>query len=63
MDKKTIWQSKTFLVNLVALVLFIYAWVKPDVQLPADAVGTIVAAINIILRMITGKPIEFRKSK
>lgn len=59
MNTKTLWQSKTFWVNLIAALSFLLqketgTMIDPDLQ------GLLLAGANIILRMITKKPVRIR---
>ena len=61
-NQKEIWKSKTFWVNVIALVVFLVQiiWDK-DFVLPIEIQGAILAVINFILRWATKEPIVWRK--
>jgi uncharacterized membrane protein len=62
-ESKALWQSRTFWVNMVALVFAMLASLK--VALPADltqeaavtAIMGVLGAVNIVLRLLTDRPI------
>ena len=58
MDNKTWFESKTLWVNLLAMVSVLFLG-KSGVDLPTDWQITALAVINIILRLVTKKPIEW----
>lgn len=57
-NSKELWKSKTFWVNLIALVIFIVQifWV-PDFTIPLEIQGALLALINFVLRLITKEEI------
>ena len=57
-NSKELWKSKTFWVNLIALVIFIVQifWV-PDFTIPLEIQGALLAVINFVLRLITKEEI------
>ena len=58
MDSKTWFTSKTLWVNLLAMVSALLIR-KAGVDLPTDWQITALSVINIILRLVTKKPIEW----
>ena len=58
MEGKKIWESKTFWVNLIALVAIVVQTYTGFVVTPERQVE-ILGVINIILRLVTKKPIEW----
>jgi len=56
--QKGYWKSKTFWVNLIAIVAFIIQmfWIK-DFIIPVEIQGSILAFINFVLRWITKEEI------
>lgn len=74
MKTKSIFQSKTFWLNLIVGVLAIIALIDPTILIAfgipeasqmqvMQVVGVIVAVLNLILRMITGQPIALNANK
>ncbi len=61
-NQKEVWKSKTFWVNIIALVVFLIQiiWDKNFV-IPPEVQGSILAVINFILRLITKEEIVWRK--
>jgi len=57
-NSKELWKSKTFWVNIIALVIFIVQifWV-PDFTIPLEIQGALLALINFVLRLITKEEI------
>lgn len=66
MNQKDFWKSKTFWVNMIAMVAFIIQllWIK-DFVIPVEIQGAILAVINFILRWATKEEIiwDTRKLK
>jgi predicted histidine transporter YuiF (NhaC family) len=66
MNQKDFWKSKTFWVNLIAIIVFVIQmlWIK-DFAIPAEIQGAILAVINFILRWATKEEIiwDTRKLK
>lgn len=62
--QKGYWKSKTFWVNLIAIVAFlIQLFWERDFIIPVEIQGTILAFINFVLRWITKEEIVWdRKS-
>ena len=61
METKKIYESRTFWVNLVAIigiVLNSLYGIELDAELQATLATSVLAVINIILRLITSKPIR-----
>jgi len=56
--QKGYWKSKTFWVNLIAIVAFIIQmfWIK-DFIIPVEIQGSILAFINFVLRWVTKEEI------
>ena len=59
MESKSIWTSKTFYVNIIALVGMIIQGVTGKEIISLEIQGTILAGINIILRFITKQPVTW----
>ena len=59
MEEKKIWASKTLYLNLLAIVAIIVQYTTGQELLGAEAQVAILAVINLILRMVTGKPIKW----
>jgi len=53
MESKSIWVSKTFWTNLLALAAMIAQGVSGKEVMPMEAQASILGVINIILRFIT----------
>ena len=66
MNQKDFWKSKTFWVNLIAIIVFAIQmlWIK-DFVIPVEIQGAILAVINFILRWATKEEIiwDTRKLK
>ena len=66
MNQKNFWKSKTFWVNLIAIIVFVIQmlWIK-DFVIPVEIQGAILAVINFILRWATKEEIiwDTRKRK
>jgi len=66
MNQKDFWKSKTFWVNLIAIIVFVIQmlWIK-DFVIPVEIQGAILAVINFILRWATKEEIiwDTRKRK
>ena len=66
MNQKDFWKSKTFWVNLIAIIVFVIQmlWIK-DFVIPVEIQGAILAVINFVLRWITKEEIiwDTRKLK
>lgn len=67
MDAKVWWQSKTFWLNLVAIVVAVgyYLLDTPGI-VPAQYVSYVVAglgALNIVLRFVSDQPITLTRKK
>jgi predicted histidine transporter YuiF (NhaC family) len=66
MNQKDFWKSKTFWVNLIAIIVFVIQmlWIK-DFVIPVEIQGAILAVINFILRWATKEEIiwDTRKLK
>ena len=56
-DTKKWWKSKTVWTNIVAIVSGIGAIFVGDVDLTAGLAPIIIAAVNIVLRILTKKPV------
>ena len=59
METKSIWQSKTFWVNIISIVAILGATYGFDIDTETQAMlaTTVLAVINIILRFVTKQPI------
>ena len=64
MNQKVFWKSKTFWVNLIAIIVFVIQmlWNK-DFVIPAEIQGAILAVINFILRWTTKEEINWDTRK
>lgn len=66
MNQKDFWKSKTFWVNLIAIIVFVIQmlWIK-DFVIPVEIQGAILAVINFVLRWATKEEIiwDTRKLK
>lgn len=64
MNQKDFWKSKTFWVNMIAMVAFIIQllWIK-DFVMPVEIQGAILAVINFILRWATNEEIVWDTRK
>ena len=64
MEAKPIWASRTFWVNMVALVASVAGVFGTDVGLAAEqqtaVVGGIIAVANIVLRVVTKGPVRMK---
>ena len=62
MEGKSIWESKTFWVNAIAIIISIAGVFGLDLNLSADeqtaVVTTIMGVVNIVLRFTTKEPIK-----
>ena len=65
MNQKDFWKSKTFWVNLIAIIVFIVQLYVKDFVIPIEIQGAILAVINFILRWVTKEEIiwDTRKLK
>jgi len=61
MDKKAWFESKTLWVNLLAIVAIIVQCATGTEVFDIEAQATVLAFINLVLRMVTGKPLSLRK--
>lgn len=59
MDSKSIFFSKTFWVNAIALVAMVIQGVTGKEFLSLEIQGGILAGINVILRFITKQPVTW----
>jgi hypothetical protein len=57
---KTFWKSKTFWVNLIALLAYVIFGVD---AVPPEMLATILVGINYLLRLITKEPIIWTGKK
>ena len=64
MNQKDFWKSKTFWVNLIAIIVFVIQmlWIK-DFVIPVEIQGAILAVINFMLRWITKEEIVWDTRK
>ena len=60
---KSIFLSKTFWVNFLAMAFMIINHFYPLVELTPELQVIILGVINIILRLITGQPIDWTVKK
>ncbi len=61
MNQKDFWKSKTFWVNLIAIIVFIVQLYVKDFVIPIEIQGAILAVVNFILRWITKEQLVWRK--
>jgi len=59
-ETKVFWQSKMFWVNLLAAWALISQGVIGYEVFPIEHQATILAAVNLFLRFITGKPLVWK---
>ena len=59
MSTKKFYLSKTFWVNVLALLVFVIQFYRQDFVMPAEVLASILAIINLILRWITKEPVEW----
>jgi hypothetical protein len=66
MNTKSIWQSKTFWANLVggfvAVAPVLGIDLGMDTETQATVVGGIMAVVNVVLRLMTNKPVGLKVS-
>jgi hypothetical protein len=66
-DPKPVWESKTLWVNvLTAVAMIIAAAVAQPDLIPAEAMRYVVfalAAVNIILRLVTSQPVTLTRNE
>lgn len=60
-DSKTVWTSKTFWINIIAMVFLIIQYTITDFVAPPQAQASVLAVVNIILRLITKTEIVWDK--
>jgi len=58
--KKPIWTSKTFWVNIMAVVVMALQ-TQTGFIIDLEAQAAILAVINVILRAVTGPPVSWKK--
>ncbi|MFA6111613.1 MAG: hypothetical protein WDA75_22870 [Candidatus Latescibacterota bacterium] len=56
MPAKLFWESRTFWANAIAILLTLIAYFG-DREIPAEAAVSLLAMINLVLRLVTNKPI------
>lgn len=61
-EKKPIYLSKTFWVNVIALIAMLAQTQTGFIISPEEQIA-IIAVINILLRVVTGQPIEMEYKK
>ena len=59
MEAKHIWQSKMFWTNLIALGGIIAQYATGNVVLDIEAQAIILALVNLVLRIVTNKPVTW----
>ena len=59
MSTKKFYLSKTFWVNVLALLVFVIQFYRQEFVLPAEAQAGVLAIINLLLRWITKEPVEW----
>lgn len=60
MESKKLWESRTLWINLIAiagLVLNSFYGIELDAEIQATLATSVLAVINIVLRLVTSKPI------
>lgn len=57
MNEKSLWLSKTFWVNIIAIIAIIIQYKFTGFVLTPEIQASILAVVNIILRLITKKEI------
>ena len=57
MDSKSIWLSKTFWINVFAIVAMVVQMVFTGFVVPAEWQVTFLGVVNIILRLVTKQPV------
>lgn len=63
MDTKPIWASKTFWANIIGAAVSlgtVFGLELSDPEQQTALVGGIMAAVNIVLRLITDKPVRMK---
>ena len=56
MPAKLFWESRTFWANAIAILLMLVAYFT-DMDVPAEASLTVLAMVNLVLRLVTKKAI------
>jgi hypothetical protein len=59
MDKKW-WTSKTMWVNVISLIAIVGQGLTGKELIPLEAQGSILAGINMVLRMVTNGPVVWK---
>lgn len=59
MDSKSIFVSKTFWVNVIAMAAMVAQGLTGKELIPIEMQGTILGAVNVILRFITKQPVTW----
>lgn len=59
MEKK-LWQSKTFWVNVIALIAMAVEAATGSTQVGVEEQGAALAIVNLILRLVTKEPVALR---
>jgi len=60
MESKSIFVSKTFWVNIIALVAMVVQGLTGNEVINIEVQAAILSAINIVLRFITKQPVEWK---
>lgn len=61
MEQKVWWKSKTLWVNAIAVVLAIVQLATQTYPVDPRTQALVVGLLNILLRVLTGQPLAFRK--
>ena len=59
MESKSVWLSKMFLVNIIALAAMITQGITGTEFISLEVQGSILAVVNIILRLVTRQPVTW----
>lgn len=59
MDSKSIFLSKTFWVNLIAIVAMVAQGMLGKEVIPLELQGTILGAVNVVLRLVTKQSVTW----
>ena len=59
MESKSVWLSKMFWVNIIALAAMITQGITGTEFISLEVQGSILAVVNIILRLVTRQPVTW----